>query len=670
MAKKINITVSNATMGALLENSISLDSPVHQILSDGVTEETLNELNTLGNCNNFINKRLLPTLQIFADNKPFVKTLTYSTKDGNTIDYVSIDHKVESDFIFEPFKKSGISVGTLNIGIDYNTNDIYVNNNIYAALSKFAGTEKFNALILYLITLNYLFVKLLEIVQRVEYNAYSQITTLSFNKSNDDSGHSIKDLIFQIGSSEKVYTLNQFDTHEIYKILFRTHPILSNYNYSTGFYPIGNYTSLKIKDPVKGTEEYGILYFTGLEKDVSLAYLYTYRGIYVNQYMDLPSLDSTSIECILAMRTINPEVAYIDYLKDKEVSIVSNEEILNSGTSEASLYNLVFELLTKADIEEFNKPKELGNFLGITLKVEGNLFDPSTIKAEYDNDEYAQTLYSQIQPYYDDFDLKDLNPIVKGFANGDFYSAIFYGESGSGKSTAARVIAARTGIPFISVNCSTNIEESDLIGCMIPNPDRESAKDQPFIWQDGVLTKALRGNGYILIIEEANFARAGILGKLNSLLDEARQIELPNGEILKAPKNFRIIITCNIGYEGTNKFNEAFIDRFEVVKEFRSAPRKDLIDIIMSRTGYTNKSNVESVLNVYESIRKYSKDNNLNLVVTLRQLLTIFKSGKYFKTAYDAVLNTMVNKAFMHEPDYKVDFIDTVLGAFNLKFKL
>ena len=669
MAKKINITVSDTNMGALLENSVVLDTPIQRVSDDGITE-TFNEINTGGSCNNFINKRLLPTLQVLADNKSFVKTLVYTTKDGNEIKYVSIEHKVDSDFIFEPFKKSGISVGTLNIGIDYGTHDIYVNNNIYAALSKFAGTEKFNALVLYLITLNTLFMNIIKCVKTVDYNTYSKLITINFNKSEKASPYTVNDLIFDVGTAEEVYTLNQFDTHEISKVLFHTNPILANYSYVPGFYPIGNYTSLKIKDTAKGTEEYGILYFTGLEKGVSLAYLYTYRGVYVNQYMDLPSLDGTSIECILALRTVNPEVSCIDYLKDKEVSIVPNDEILNSGNSEAALYGLVFELLTKADIEEYNKPKELGNFIGVELKIEGNLFDPSTIKAEYDNDEYAQKLYAQIQPYYDDFDLKDLNPIVKGFANGDFYSAIFYGESGSGKSTAARVIAARTGIPFISVNCSTNIEESDLIGCMIPNPDRESAKDQPFIWQDGVLTKALRGDGYIIIIEEANFARAGILGKLNSLLDEARQIELPNGEILKAPKNFRIIITCNIGYEGTNKFNEAFIDRFEIVKEFSSAPRKDLIDIVMSRTGYSNKSNVEAVLNVYESIRKYSKDNNLNLVVTLRQLLTIFKSGKYFKTAYDAVLNTMVNKAFMHEPDYKVDFMDTVLGAFNLKFKL
>jgi len=670
MAKKINITVSNANMGALLENSVILDTQIVQIDADGSTSNALTELNTLGSCNNFINKRLIPTLQVFADNKSFVKTLVYNTKDGNEIEYVSIEHKVESDFIFEPFKKSGISVGTLNIGIDYKTNDIYVTNNIHAALNKFAGTEKFNALVLYLITLNYLFMNMIKYVASVEYNTYSKLISIKFNNNENGYLYTVNDLIFQVGTGETVYTLNQFDTHEIYRILFNTHPVLSNYNYTAGFYPIGNYTSLKIKDTVKGTEEYGILYFTGLEKGVSLAYLYTYKGIYVNQYMDLPSLDSNSIECILAMRTIHSEVSYMDYLKDKEVSIISNEEILNSGNSESSLYTLIFELLNKADIEEYNKPKELGDFIGIELKVEGNLFDSSTIKAEYDDDEYAQKLYKQIQPYYDDFDLKDLNPAVKGFANGDFYSAIFYGESGSGKSTAARVIASRTGIPFISVNCSTNIEESDLIGCMIPNPDKESAKDQPFIWQDGVLTKALRGNGYFLIVEEGNFARAGILGKLNSLLDEARQIELSNGEILKAPKNFRIIITCNIGYEGTNKFNEAFIDRFELVKEFSSAPRKDLIDIVMSRTGYTNKANVESVLNVYESIRKYSKDNNLNLVVTLRQLLTIFKSGKYFKTAYDAVLNTMVNKAFMHEPDYKVDFIDTVLGAFNLKFKI
>lgn len=662
MARKLSLEISSSKMSALLENNVKLDNVIEIVKGDNST--VLKEITTSGNCNNFINKRLLPTLKLIADNKLFFKTSSFITKDGQTINYVSIDHNVNSDFIFEPFKKSGISVGTLNIGYDYSLNEIYVSNNIFAALNKFIGTEKFNALVLYLITLNYLFMKLNKInIPEIENNAYSKELKLKLAEDFEFSK-----LIYQV-DKESTVTITPLDIHEIVSVTYDSDSYC-NYKYTYELYTIGTYTCLKLENS-KGEINYGILYNLGREKGVSPVFLYRYDCIYTSQYMDLPALDDNAIEAILSIRTMSRCIMYKeDMFKDTKVTIVNSDELLASTTLGNSLYKLIIGLLQDVDIEEYCNAKELGNFLGVTLSTTGDVFDNDSIKALYEDDEYAQKLYSQIQPYYEDFDLKDLAPVVKGIAKGDIYSAIFYGESGSGKSTAARVILSRTGIPFISINCSTNIEESDLFGCMIPNPDKESSKDQPFIWQDGLISRACRGNGYGIIIEEGNFARPGILGKLNSLLDESRQIELANGEVLKAPKNFRLFFTCNIAYEGTQRLNKAFVNRFDLVKEFKSAPRKELIDIIMNRVKYTDKTKIESILNVYEAIKKYSRDNNLGLVVSLRQLLTLFTSGNYFKTAYDAVLNILINSAFIEEPDYKEDFIESVLSAFNLKFKI
>lgn len=298
-----------------------------------------------------------------------------------------------------------------------------------------------------------------------------------------------------------------------------------------------------------------------------------------------------------------------------------------------------------------------------------SVLDQEAMKELYKTDEYAQQLYKQVKPYYESFDLGKLSANIRGFAKGDIYSMMFIGSSGTGKSTSARVIPARCGIPYVSVNLSVNIEESDIVGSMVPNVYKSKPEDPEFVWQDGVLTKAVR-NGYCIILEEINFARPGVLGKLNSLLDENRQIDLPTGEVLVAHPNFRIIATCNVAYEGTNRFNRALVNRFEDCTIFKDVTRAKAIEIIKERTGYKNITKMDVILNVYEALKKYSKEQNLNLVVSIRQLLNIFTNGKYYSDAHDAVVRIMVNGAFIEEPEYQEEFEKSVLPAFKLNYKL
>ena len=361
----------------------------------------------------------------------------------------------------------------------------------------------------------------------------------------------------------------------------------------------------------------------------------------------VPSLDSYRVKYLKAEQLLST--------KEPEM-VISNDATDFEGLLELYPY-----------ISENNNLKVYeGYFKGCKLTTEGGVND---LSEEYKDDAYAQELYKQVQPYYEGFDLKDLTGIVKGVANGTIFSMLFEGESGTGKSTAARVIASRCGIPFVAINCSTNIEEADIFGTMIPNPEKGSADDAEFVWQDGPLTKAIR-YGYVGIIEELGFGRPGVLGKINSLLDEARQIDLPNGEVLKAHKNFRLIATTNIGYEGTNRLNKALVNRFEICKKFTDLDEKETKAVIMSRTGYDNVDKINKVMDVYRAIKKYSDEQNLGLVVSIRQLLNIFRQGKYYKNAKDAISNLLLNQAFLEEPEHMRHFMDTVLNVFDLTFKI
>lgn len=368
---------------------------------------------------------------------------------------------------------------------------------------------------------------------------------------------------------------------------------------------------------------------------------------------------------------VNNMVSIVPNNKAYTVIYIPLDKLLSSKSPEVIISNdaTEYEALLESypSITENNNLKLYeGYFKTSVLKSEGGL---ASLEEYYAKDEYAQELYKQVQPYYETFDLKDLTGVVKGVAKGDIYSMLFEGESGTGKSTAARVIASRCGLPFVAINCSTNIEESDIFGAMIPNPTKNSADDPEFIWQDGQLTKAIR-NGYVGIIEELNFGRPGVLGKINSLLDEARQIDLPNGEVVKAHPNFRLIATVNIGYEGTNRLNKALVNRFEICKKFEDLDEKEAKAVILARTGYTKPDNINKIFDVYRAIKKYGSEQNLQLVVSIRQLLVLFTQGKYYKDAKDAVNNLMLNQAFLEEPEHLKHFKETVLNAFNLSFKL
>lgn len=291
------------------------------------------------------------------------------------------------------------------------------------------------------------------------------------------------------------------------------------------------------------------------------------------------------------------------------------------------------------------------------------------LSSQYKDDALAQQLYKQVQKYYDDVDLKELTNCVKGFSKGEIYSLFFEGASGTGKSTAAKVIPSRCGLPFVVKNFSTNSEESDLIGTMIPNPNKKNANDAEFIWKDGILTRAVR-RGYCFIGEEVNFARPGVLGMLNSLLDESKQVELPTGEIVKAHPNFRIIVTCNIGYEGTNRLNKAFVNRFEICRKFKDLDFNEICKVLDKRCGYTDKSKISVIVDVYKAIKKYSNELNLDLVVSIRQLMNIFTQGKYYKTAKEALNNLMLDQVFLEDPDHLENFKKNTLEAFSLDFKI
>ena len=305
--------------------------------------------------------------------------------------------------------------------------------------------------------------------------------------------------------------------------------------------------------------------------------------------------------------------------------------------------------------------------------VKGTLTDKDlevvSVKSEYDDDPIAQELYKTVPEFYKDIDLKPYKHIVAGIAKNSIKTAMFFGESGTGKSTIARAMFNVIGLPYAVLNCSVNIEESDIVGTMIPNPKKASADDPEFVWKDGILTTAVR-NGYGIVIEEINFARPGVLGLLNSLLDDAHTLYLPNGESVVAHPNFRLIATGNLGYEGTNRLNAALVNRFNIVHTFDVMNEAATMKVIKKRTGFKNDEQLKKLYSAVVVLRKYIKDQNLSGTVSLRQLLNLVQCGKYYARMDEAFVDIVLQGALLEYPEYFDEFKSSVLKSLGLDFRL
>lgn len=173
---------------------------------------------------------------------------------------------------------------------------------------------------------------------------------------------------------------------------------------------------------------------------------------------------------------------------------------------------------------------------------------------------------------------------------------VIEGHAGTGKTTSAKVFAAKMGLPFYSISMNVASEPADFIGGV--EPTDEGLK---FIY--GQLALAFKFGGVVLL-DELSFIKEGCSASLHNALDNLRQVTLRgnNNEVITAHPNLLLIGAYNAGYRGTRPLNEAFHDRFatKLVFEYdkkiekQIIPSKSLLDL-------ADKMRADSVTGLYET---------------------------------------------------------------------
>lgn len=190
------------------------------------------------------------------------------------------------------------------------------------------------------------------------------------------------------------------------------------------------------------------------------------------------------------------------------------------------------------------------------------------------------------------------------------------GPTGSGKTRFIEHMAWKLKQPLITVSCHEDMTASDLVG-------RFLLEGSETVWKDGPLTRAVRYGG-ICYLDEIVEARQDTTVVIHSLTDDRRILPIEKtGEIIKAHKDFFLVISYNPGYQSVLKdLKESTKQRFAAI-DF-NYPSEDVEkQIIMLESGVEEQI-AKKLIKVSERTRNL-KGKGLHEGASTRMLIAAAK---------------------------------------------
>lgn len=223
---------------------------------------------------------------------------------------------------------------------------------------------------------------------------------------------------------------------------------------------------------------------------------------------------------------------------------------------------------------------------------------------------------------------------------------LLIGETGVGKTSAVRYIAAVTNNNLRRVNVNGSMTAEDFVGQLLVNSEGT-------YWKDGVLTECLR-NGYWLVVDEINAASSEILFVLHSLLDDDRYIVLtdhPEREIVKAHPNFRFFATMNPPerYSGTKEMNKALLSRFPMSLTVPLPPDSIEYGTISHADEILKEDELKGFKKFVSEMRNAYNKEEMEVFISPRDLASIMKIYLFTGNLIEAVEKTIMPRGSKSE---------------------
>jgi midasin len=172
---------------------------------------------------------------------------------------------------------------------------------------------------------------------------------------------------------------------------------------------------------------------------------------------------------------------------------------------------------------------------------------------------------------------------------------------------------------ILRINNNQNTEVEEYLGSYTTDVNGN------FYFNEGFLVKAVK-EGFWIILDEINLAPSEVLEALNRLLDDNRELYLPeSNKVIKAHKNFRIFAAMNPSetYTGRKDLSDAFKNRF-IHLFFNNIPNKELISIIQKRCEIP-LSRAEIMINIFSDLQMVRSQDKIfqknEGFITIRDLI-------------------------------------------------
>ncbi|EPQ27974.1 uncharacterized protein PFL1_04301 [Pseudozyma flocculosa PF-1] len=199
------------------------------------------------------------------------------------------------------------------------------------------------------------------------------------------------------------------------------------------------------------------------------------------------------------------------------------------------------------------------------------------------------------------------------------FPVLIQGPTSAGKTSAVEYLARRTGHRFVRINNHEHTDIQEYLGSYASDPDTGR-----LAFHEGLLVKALRRGDWI-VLDELNLAPTDVLEALNRLLDDNRELVIPEtGEVVRPHPHFMLFATQNPPglYAGRKVLSRAFRNRF-LELHFDDVPKAELETILTNRCAIA-PSYAARIVGVFEELQKRRQAGRVfetkQAFVTLRDL--------------------------------------------------
>ncbi|KAK2196048.1 bifunctional P-loop containing nucleoside triphosphate hydrolase/AAA+ ATPase domain/ATPase [Babesia duncani] len=216
-----------------------------------------------------------------------------------------------------------------------------------------------------------------------------------------------------------------------------------------------------------------------------------------------------------------------------------------------------------------------------------------------------------------ELNLKKLCRIISGSR----VPILLEGPTATGKTSLVEYLCHKTGHTCVRINNHEHTDVSDYLGQFVFN-----SKDNQLHFNHGPLVDAMK-NGHWVILDELNLAPSQVLEALNRILDDNRQVYIPETcETITAHKDFMVFATqnpANTVYGGRKQLSRAFCNRF--IQIYMQAPSTLDLELILHHKCKIPLSRAQRIVKVYQELQLVPMNSlafdRHSTFVTLRDLV-------------------------------------------------